>query len=808
MPVSKRLRTELERLGLRPAACDCEAQQFFAGLSLEQKAQLGLDLAGPPAGVAPEEMTVERGTVKIVPPGWEPPYNGRRDGPADDCQTRTFSVRADSIDEATRSIEAVITTEDPVRVIARDRYEEIDEVLRSDGVALPEQVPVLDSHWRYSVDSVLGSARHIRREGSDTVARLHFAEGNEAAERAWNLVRQRHVRDVSVGYRVTAYSDVEAGQSAQINGKSYTAGQRRLRVATAWDLKEVSITPIGADPRAKTRSKGASTMPQALRAYLESIGLRAEATDDEAWALYRGLSGDQRSEADKHRGAAQPPNPTGQVPAATPASTQQRTEPAPAATTPADVAAQAVAAERQRVRALRELAGADVPADVLQRAVDEGWDAARASQEFLVAVRAARQPAPYHHTAYTGPSPSQAGASARALAAGVLHAYSVPNPTQCFMHNGRRDPLPADRLTDQDVEQGARFRRLSISDLIRHAAYIDTGRAFIDTDEALDAVRAAPSGGTLAYIFTTSMYARLLEGWARVTDTTTWCDVEDVPNFLEHDDISLAASARLDRHPRGGTAKDASLSDSKESYRIARYSKKFVVDEMDAIDDRFGAIMKMPMEMGEAAAEVRPNLVYSLLLANANLADTGALFNNSAVTAAGGHANLTTAALGAAGLKAAILAMGKYREGDRVLNIRPRFLIVPSALQWTAKELLTSTAQAYTAAAAAATPSLYYPINVIAAENLTLVVDDRIGAAGVWDPVSEVTRTGLDTNWFLSAGGPRTVRVVYRAGTNRQPQMRAFTLDQGQWGMGWDVNFDIGAKALDYRGLHKSTGAG
>jgi len=219
--------------------------------------------------------------------------------------------------------------------------------------------------------------------------------------------------------------------------------------------------------------------------------------------------------------------------------------------------------------------------------------------------------------------------------------------------------------------------------------------------------------------------------------------------------------------------------------------------------------MRMPMEMGNAARRLRPDLVYALLLANAALADTGALFNATAVTTAGGHANLTTAALAATGLKAAILAMGKYREADgTVLNIKPRYLIVPSALQWTAKELLTSTAQAYTAAAAAATPSLYYPINVLVAENLTLVVDDRIGAAGVTDPTTGTARTGLDTNWFLSAGGPRTVRVAYRRGTNRQPQLRSFMLDRGQWGMGWDINMDIGAKALDYRGLHKSAGTG
>jgi hypothetical protein len=212
----------------------------------------------------------------------------------------------------------------------------------------------------------------------------------------------------------------------------------------------------------------------------------------------------------------------------------------------------------------------------------------------------------------------------------------------------------------------------------------------------------------------------------------------------------------------------------------------------------------MPVEMGAAAARLRPDLVYSILLANDELiADNGVLFNATAVTTSGGHANLTTADLAADAIQAAILAMGAYRSDDAVLNIRPRFLIVPSALQWIGKELLTSTALAKVGD----TDNTFYPINVIADEGLTLVIDDRIGVAGVTDPTDGEALVGTATNFFLSAGGSRTIRVAYRAGTGRRPTMRSFNLDQGQWGMGWDINMDIGAKAMDYRGLHKSTGA-
>jgi hypothetical protein len=721
-----------------------------------------------------------------------------------DITTRSFQVRAATVNEEERSVEATISTESPVEVYDWYRDRMIEEVLLGDAASMPPQLPLLANHARYSLDDVLGSIRNIRLESGAMIGRLYFSDDPDAI-RAWGKVRAGHLTDVSVGYRVQEAVEIQPGETAVVKGRTFQAGKRALRVATKWTPKEGSLVPIGADIAAKIREqselltrKGENPMPPKLRAYLESIGLRRDATDDEARAFQATLTDEQRTAADEATRAADPPQQRQSDPPAAP-----QAEPVNV-----DAAAQrAVAAERERVRSITRLAGADVPADIRQQAIDEGWDESRASREFLTAVRAQRQPAaaPYHATGGTGPS---GNLNARVVAAGLLLANGVNDPTQCVMHTGRRDPLQTDRLTAQDAEQGQRLARMSAVDLVRQCALLDTGRMFWDVSEAFEAVRSAPSGGTLSYVFSTSVYAKLLEGWGEVADTTVWCDEEDVANFLTQEDISLSADASLKQLPRGDTAKDATISDARETYKIARYARKWTADEQDILDDRLGALMRMPVEMGAAARRLRPDLVYSLLLANAALADTGALFNATAVTTAGGHANLTTAVLGATGLKAAITAMGKYRENGAVLNIKPRYLIVPFAGQWGAKELLTSSAQAYTAAAAAATPSQYYTANVLMSEGLTLVVDDRIGLAGVTDPTTGTPRAGLEASWYLSAGGPRTVRVAYRRGTNRQPQLRSFMLDRGQWGMGWDVNMDIGAKALDYRGMHKSTGAG
>lgn len=750
-----------------------------------------------------------------------------RDAPEERIDTRVLSVRLATVNEDERSIEAVLSTDQPVEMYDWRLGGLIDEILLTDAVELPRQIPLLEVHNRWSLDSVLGSVRSIHTEqtpdGEQLVGRLTFAKDDDVAERAWRKVREGHVTDVSVGYRVLESTEVEPGQTTKVGGREFTAKSRRLRVATNWRLHEASIVPIGADKNAKTRTsssqQGAVPMDPKLREYLESIGLRAEATVEEAWQFLAGLQVDQRTRAAQVM-LGQPPQPP---PASPPADRgenrdgQENRSGNGSDSDPPDAdqaARQAVADERERVRSIRQLAGTDVPAELLTRAVDEGWDVSRATSEFLTVVRAARhtQPSdvPYHASTQSAP---MTNLTARGMAVGMMLGMGVSDPTRHSMHSGRREPRPADRITEQDAEQGDRFARMSAIDLVRQAALLDTGRLYWDPAEAFEAIRAsAVSGGTLSHVFTTSVYAKLLEAWQLVGDTTVgWCDEEDVANFLTQEDISLQANARLDALGRGGEANHATVSDSRETYKIARYAKQFVIDEQDIIDDRLGALMRMPSEMGEAARQLRPELVYSLMLENPTMTDTGAVFNATAVTTAGGHANLTTGALSSTSLKAAISAMVKQRvnrttaDPGMALNLRPRFIIVPSDLEWTARELTAAAALAKLFADSS--DPFYAQLNLLASEGLRVVIDDRIGATGVWDPKAKTARTGTATNWFLAVGGNRGLRVAYRRGTNRQPVMRSFTLDRGQWGLGWDVTMDIGAAFTEWRTWHKSTGA-
>ena len=726
-------------------------------------------------------------------------------------EIRPIQIRAQTVNEDQHSVEAIIATDSPVEVWDWRRGEIIEEILltTADAVGLPRglELPLLELHDRWSMNALIGSARSIQREDEGIAARLDFVKDDAEADKTWNKIRQGHVRDVSIGYHVAESVRIEAEQTVTIAGREFTAGKVPLVIGTRWSLKETSVVPIGADQDAKLRqqttfARRGIDMSNELRTYLESIGLRADVSDEEAQKFFEGLSGEQRTRAEsvikladaKKKPAdppAEPPQPRGEGRGAS----GEQTPPATPPEDPEAVAQRVIRAERDRVRQIGELAGDDVPQEIRQQAINDGWDVNRASREFLAAVRANRQPngGPAIHA-----HSREGSLSARSLAAGLLIGQHL-DPTKQRMHDGQQTPRRADRLTEQDADQGDEFSALSFVDIVRECARLDTGRHILDPREAF---RTAVSGATLTLIFTTNAYANLMQGWDFVGDSTVgWCDETDESNFLQREDISLTASARLQQLARGDTAKHATASDTRETWKLARYAKQFAVDEQDMLDDRLNAIMRMPQEMGEAARRLRPDLVYSLINENPSLvADSTAVFDSST------HANLGTGVLGPDTLKAGILAMGKHRINQNVLNIAPRFLLVASALRWTAKELTKY--DVLQKLFATSNDPYYSPMNVLAEEGITPRVDDRLGTTGVLDPRTESMQPGSDTAWYLASGGIKSIRVAYLRGTNRSPVMRSFILDKGQWGIGWDINLDIAAAFMEYRTWYKSDGTG
>jgi hypothetical protein len=132
-----------------------------------------------------------------------------------------------------------------------------------------------------------------------------------------------------------------------------------------------------------------------------------------------------------------------------------------------------------------------------------------------------------------------------------------------------------------------------------------------------------------------------------------------------------------------------SPNDEEATYAISkRGGIETVTLEMIANDD-VGAIRRIPLRLGRAAAQTLFRAVFDLIINNVNVSftdDTGPLFSTA-------HANLGTAALSPDSLEAAISRMKRqaaYNNATEPLGLVPRFILHPPELWRTVKKLIMS----------------------------------------------------------------------------------------------------------------------
>ena len=165
--------------------------------------------------------------------------------------TRFFTFSASgsrSFNPETRSMRAVISTgSEVVKNSARGRFA---EVLPSSAMEIPvgAHIPLLDGHEHSSARSVIGSVRDITVTDDRIEATIVLSRRSDVDPIAMDIA-DGHIRGVSVGYRVLA-------------GREDTSptGLRRL-TATRWEVFEVSIVGVAANPEAQIRSREIPDMP-------------------------------------------------------------------------------------------------------------------------------------------------------------------------------------------------------------------------------------------------------------------------------------------------------------------------------------------------------------------------------------------------------------------------------------------------------------------------------------------------------------------------------------------------------------------
>ena len=270
----------------------------------------------------------------------------------------------------------------------------------------------------------------------------------------------------------------------------------------------------------------------------------------------------------------------------------------------------------------------------------------------------------------------------------------------------------------------------------------------------------------------------LLQGWEEAAETfEQWTKKGQLSDFKTAHRVGLGGFPSLRQVREGAEYKHVTTKDKGESIALATYGEIFSITRQAIINDDLNQLTDVPMKMGRAAKGTIGDLVYAVLTDNIKLSDGKALFHAD-------HANLSAGAISVGSLDDARKMMRLQKEGERFLNIRPAYMLVPVALETLANQTIKSAS----VKGADINSGINNPIQNFA----EVIAEPRLDAK--------------DSNaWYLAATkGSDTIEVAYLNGVDTPyiDQQEGFSTD----GIATKVRIDAGVSPLDYRGLAKSTG--
>lgn len=664
--------------------------------------------------------------------------------------------------------ELVFTTGAPVRRYDwqngryyMERLEVSAEAINTDR--LVRGAPLLNSHMAWRLEDQIGVCDQPTISNGQGIVQSQLSRRESVAGIVQDL-EDRVIRNVSVGYVRDA---IEMIAPTELNG------MWTYRV-TRWTPMEVSLTPIPADMDSQVRSVN---------------GRLQDAQGHDVRAYPCAITETRTASA-----SASSLTPTVGISAATPPQEGNRTMPgnsnaaggttapiettlAPAAPTPAAApAATAPVAADTRAADIADLCarhGVPTLASGMIRAGNTVEQASRAVLDELARRDAA--------------SGGHRNVGGRIETVQDEMTVRMAGIEQAILH----------RVASKTVldDNGRQYRGLSL---------LEMGRDFLEAHgqntRGLDRMTLASrmlnfrAGGMMGTSDFSTLFAnvankRLRNAYDENAGTyALWARrAPNAPDFKNMSVVQLAGAPDLLQTNEAGEFKYGAMTDGGETYAMLTYGRIVNLTRQAIINDDLRAFERMVTAFGFAARRLENRTVYSQLTANANLADGGALFNATAVTTTGGHANLITSSALAIGTLTTGRTNMRLQKGmqQEELNLAPSYLIVPAALEQTA----------YNLTSANYVPSTKAEINEFRAGGRTAVTP-------IVEPVLDANSS---TSWYLAASNSQvdTVEYCYLDGAEG-PVIESevgFETD----GISYKCRLDFAAKAIDYRGLLKAT---
>ena len=256
-----------------------------------------------------------------------------------------------------------------------------------------------------------------------------------------------------------------------------------------------------------------------------------------------------------------------------------------------------------------------------------------------------------------------------------------------------------------------------------------------------------------------------------------FCRRVNLPDFKQASRVQLGEAPALNEVSENGEFTYGTIGEGREVYQLATYGRIVAISRQAIINDDLNAFTRVPQLMGNAAANLESNTVYTILTGNPTMSDSVALFATA-------HANFqgTGSAPDVSTIGAAMTAIGSQTglDASTYLNLQGRYLIGG----W-----LTHTLRAqYTS------------------PNFQPTAQSGVNPYTGLIPITDARIT--DTSWYVSADPSQIDTIEYafldgQDGVYTETRI-GFEVD----GVEIKARHDFAAKAVDYRGLYRNDGSG
>jgi hypothetical protein len=525
-------------------------------------------------------------------------------------------------------------------------------------------------------------------------------------------------------------------------------GEVEQRIVERWTPLEVSFVTVPADPRAQVRAADQASYP------VEIVDTRVqkEASMPENTTT---VAGDVPALTEtRHQPVAAPANPE---------PTAARMSDAPATPDSEAIATRAREAERDRVSTIYDLTGRlNLERSFAEDLVKRGVSVDESRRLILDQVAAkSDETRTFPHVSVPLGGRDERITRRDAVANALLHRYS---PTLFPLEDAARQ-----------------YRGMTLLELARESL----GNAGVNTrglsrDEV--ATRALHSTSDFPEILSAVTNKTLRQAYDAYPRTfALFCRQVLATDFKSMHRVQLGEAPQLLEVGESGEFKRGTLGESKESYKVKTYGRVVAITRQVLINDDLDAFTRIPAMYGNSIAQLESDVVWGIITANPAMADGNALFHTTHKNLAATGAALDVASVGAA---RAAMALQTGLDKKTVLNIRPAFLIVPAALELKAEQLVAQ--------------------NLVPADSAKVVPQSIRTLSPISEPRLDAASA---TSWYLAASPNQidTIEYAYLEGQQGAyiETRNGFDVD----GVEIKCRLDFGAKAIDWRGLYKNTGA-